>query len=287
MKNPKVSVIIPAYNAEKTLIKCLNSVLKQNYKNYEVIVVDNSSTDKTKEIIKEFQKKNKEIRYIFESKKGRGVARNAGIKKAKGEIIAMTDSDCIVPENWIEELIKPLIFENEKIVMGFEKDLINNYWTKNIQKANQRFFKENLNGDYISHLDTKNFAIKSNLMKKLLFDSDLLAFEDYEFYLRLKKIAKIRFNSRIKVGHNHKSSFMKTVMVNFERAYWTMKIYKKYKECYDFENEIMTQSISIKNFILFPFWIILQFVKKPVGEAYFILVSEVSWRLGIIWEKIK
>ena len=58
MKIPKISVIIPVYNGEKTLRQCLNSVLNQTYGNYEIIIVNNNSTDKTKEIIKEFQLKN-------------------------------------------------------------------------------------------------------------------------------------------------------------------------------------------------------------------------------------
>ncbi len=287
MENPKVSVIIPVYNAEKTLRQCLNSVLDQNYNNYEVIVVDNNSTDKTKEIIKKFCNRNKKIKYVFEKKRGRGAARNAGIKKAKGVIIAMTDSDCIVSKNWIRELIKPIINENEKGVIGFETDLIKNYWTRNIQKAQWKLIKENLKGRYVSHLDTKNFAIKAELMKKLMFDSGLKSEEDFELYLKLKKIAKIRFNPLVKVKHNHKSSFIAVVKMNFDRGYWTKKVYEKHKCDDEIKKELMLESMSFKNFLTFPFWMILQFVTKPIGEAYFLLVSEVLWRLGIIWAIIR
>lgn len=289
--NPKVSVIIPVYDGEKTLKQCLTSILNQTYKNYEVIVVNNNSTDKTKDIIKEFQKKkkskNKKIKYLFEKQRGRGVARNTGIKKAKGKIIAMTDSDCIVPKDWLEELTKPIIYENESVVMGFEKDLIKNFWTKNIQKANWKFFKRNLHGKYISHIDTKNFAIKSSIMKKLMFDSGLKAFEDFDFYLRLKKIAEVRFKPSIMAGHNHKSSFIDVIKINFNRAYWTTKIFDKYKKDFVIKNEEMFESVSFKNCLTFPFWMIFQVIKKPTGEAYFIFVSEISWRLGIMWSIIK
>lgn len=84
MKNyPKVSVIIPVYNGEKTLARCLNSVLNQTHSNYEVIVVDNNSTDKTKEIINKFKEEDSKIRYAFEPYRSRGAARNKGIETAK------------------------------------------------------------------------------------------------------------------------------------------------------------------------------------------------------------
>lgn len=287
MENSKVSIIIPVYNGEKTLQQCLSSVLNQTYKNYEVIVVDNNSTDKTRDIIEELQAENEKLIYIFESYRGRASARNAGIKKADGEIIAITDSDCIVPKNWIEELVKPIIYENETATTGTEEDLIKNYWTKNIQRANSRFVKLRLKNNYASNIDAKNFAIKTSIIKKIMFDSNIKALEDFEFYLRLKRIAKIRFVPSIKVGHCHPSSLQELVRTNFQRAYWAKKIYDKHKKNLDLKNELMTDSISIKSFLLFPQRIIFQFFRKPIGEAYFTFVSEVAWRLGILWSVLK
>ncbi len=287
MKNPKVSVTIPVYNGQRTLRHCLSSVLNQTYKNYEVIVVDNNSTDKTKEIIKEFQEKSKKIKYFFEPKRGRGHARNRYVIEAKGSIIAMTDSDCIVSEDWIEKLTEPIISGEESVVMGFEQDIIKNYWTRNIQKANWNYIKQNLYGNYLNHVDTKNFAIRASLMKKMMFDSRLNNFEDFDLYMRLKRVAKIRFIPSIKVSHYHKTSFKKFIMNNFDRACWTKTIFDKHKKYHNMKKETMTQSVSIWNLILFPFWTAFQFLKKPFGEAFFILVSEVSWRVGLITSMIK
>jgi glycosyltransferase involved in cell wall biosynthesis len=286
MKTKKISVIIPVYNGEKTINQCLNSVLNQTYDNYEVIVIDNNSTDNIKGIINEFQKKNSKIKYFLEIKRGRGAARNAGIKKSEGEIILMTDSDCIVPKNWISELIRPIINDKETVVMGSEEDKIKNYWTRNIQRANQKFIKKNLQNNHVSHLDTKNFAIKASIIKKLMFDSNLLALEDFDFYLRLKKDSRIKFIPKIKVRHNHKSSFISVIKLNFERGYWITKIKEKYRLKKEIDKEPMFESISIKNFLTFPFWMILQFITNPIQESYFLLVSEVSWRMGILWAKL-
>lgn len=282
-----ISVVIPAYNAEKTLRQCLESVLNQTTKDYELIVVDNNSTDKTKDIIREFQKKDTKVKYIFEAKRGRGAARNAGINNASGDIIAMTDTDCVVPEDWLQQLTGPIIYENESAVMGGGKNLIKNYWTINVQDANLQFLKRNRDGEYISLVDTKNFAIKSSIMKGLMFDSQFEALEDSELYLRLKKTARIRFKPSIEVKHGHKSSFKEVVKLNFDRAYWTVKIYKKFAKVEGTKKELMFESISVKNFLSFPFWMMLQFLTRPIREAYFILVSEMPWRSGIIWSMIE
>ncbi len=280
MGTPKVSVIIPVYNGARTLRQCLGSVLTQTYSNYEVIVVNNNSTDGTEGIINEFAATDARIKYVFEGYRSRGAARNAGIRAAPGEIIAMTDSDCIVPANWISELIKPIVSENEIAVMGLEEDVIDNYWTRNTQEASEKYVQRNLEGKYIAHLDTKNFAIRAPLIKMMMFDPQLRAMEDFDLFLRLREFLKVRFVPLVKVGHHHKDSFVKVLRTNYDRAYWLVKIFLKYGKDGSFHP--MMESISIKNFFVCFFWIILQFAKRPVDDAFFILISEVSWRAGIL-----
>ena len=125
-----------------------------------------------------------------------------------------------------------------------------------------------------------------------MFDSSLKVSEDFELYLRIKSFARIRFLPSVKVYISHRNSFKAIIKMNFDRAYWIFKIYKKHrkdKEIYDVPE---FRSIQIKNNLLFPFWMCLQFFKKPVEESYFILVSEIAWRLGLLWgmmenEKLK
>ena len=96
-KKPTVSVIIPTYNRAKWLKKSIQSVLDQTYRDLELIVVDDGSTDRTPEVVKSF--KDKRIRYFRQTKKfpiksqGAAAARNVGIKKARGEFIAFNDDD--------------------------------------------------------------------------------------------------------------------------------------------------------------------------------------------------
>jgi glycosyltransferase involved in cell wall biosynthesis len=96
-----VSIIIPAYNAERTLGECLDGCLAQGYPNTEVIVVDDGSTDGTERVARA-----RNVGYIRQENGGPAKARNTGAREAEGEIIAFTDSDCIPEANWIEALIE-------------------------------------------------------------------------------------------------------------------------------------------------------------------------------------
>ena len=90
----KVSVIIPTYNRAYLISRAINSVLNQTYQDFEIIIVDDGSTDNTEEVIKEFQEKDERIKYIrHKNNKGEAAARNTGIKAAKNEYISFQDSD--------------------------------------------------------------------------------------------------------------------------------------------------------------------------------------------------
>ncbi len=103
---PKVSVMVASYNGERTLELCLNSLQALNYPDYEVILVDDGSTDRTPEIGRRFPN----VRYIrHEKNMGLSSARNTGINAAEGEVIAFTDSDCRADEDWLYYLISDLM----------------------------------------------------------------------------------------------------------------------------------------------------------------------------------
>ena len=106
MNYPKVSVIIPTYNRQKLLPKAIKSVLNQTFKNFELIIVDDGLTDNTKEIIKEFQKRDPRIKYIWQENFGAPAGpKNTGIKNSKGEYIAFLDDD----DEWLPEKLERVI----------------------------------------------------------------------------------------------------------------------------------------------------------------------------------
>lgn len=105
-KKPKVSVIIPTYNRANLVGRAIKSVLSQTYEYFELIIVDDSSTDNTEDIIGQFQEKDKRIKYIKHDKnKGGSAARNTGIKSSKGEYITFLDSD----DEWLCEKLEKQI----------------------------------------------------------------------------------------------------------------------------------------------------------------------------------
>lgn len=102
---PKVSVVVATYNGSRTLEACLQSLVELDYPDYEVIVVDDGSTDRTFEIIRGYPM----VNYIRQSvNRGLSVARNDGIAAATGEIVAFTDSDCIADKDWLSYLVQTL-----------------------------------------------------------------------------------------------------------------------------------------------------------------------------------
>jgi GT2 family glycosyltransferase len=111
---PKVSVVVCAYNAERTMAPCLTSLEKLTYPNYEVIVVNDGSTDRTRQIAE----RHEYIRLINQENKGLSAARNVGIAAATGEIVAFTDSDCMADPDWLTYLVTTFIRSDRSVVGG-------------------------------------------------------------------------------------------------------------------------------------------------------------------------
>lgn len=113
--NPLVSVIIPAYNAEKTITHTLNSVLNQTYKNLEIIVVDDGSGDRTTAIVKEIALQEPRIILLEQANSGVAIARNLGIEKSTGEFIAPIDADDIWFAEKIEKQLKCFFYSSSSV----------------------------------------------------------------------------------------------------------------------------------------------------------------------------
>jgi len=111
---PKVSIVVATFNGSRTLKHCLTSLQRLNYPDYEVLLVDDGSNDSTPEIAKELPS----VRYLRQSNQGLSAARNAGIRAAKGEIVAFTDDDCRADEDWLYYLVNDLLRGNFAAIGG-------------------------------------------------------------------------------------------------------------------------------------------------------------------------
>ena len=129
-KHPKISIIIPIYNSEDFIEECLNSLLNQTFKNFEIICVNDGSKDNTLKILEEFEKKDERIHIITQNNLGAGIARNVGMKISKGEYLIFLDSDDIFNETMLEELYAKIKGNNLEIVICNSK----NFYTFNNKK---------------------------------------------------------------------------------------------------------------------------------------------------------
>lgn len=106
MYNPKVTIVIPFYNRERTLNYCISSVLSQEYANWELLLIDDGSTDMSADICKSYCQSDYRIRYIYQDNQGAGPARNRGIEEANGEWITFVDSDDAIMPDHLSQLQK-------------------------------------------------------------------------------------------------------------------------------------------------------------------------------------
>lgn len=196
---PLVSVITPMYNAEKHISETIESVLNQTYKNWEMIIVDNCSTDDSADIIKLYQKNNSKIKYIKLDYNSGGPARprNIGLENAKGEYIAFLDADDVWLPKKLEVQVK---FLNKNPNVDICHTLANVINGNSVYKGyfdNQRVF--NKVKPFISQNNilfyTNNININSTLMRNentLRFEEDknLVALEDWKYWIDSKKNGK-------------------------------------------------------------------------------------------------
>lgn len=119
-----VSVILPAYNVEKFIGKCIESLVKQSYPQIEILVVDDGSTDSTAQVVHEIQKQYSKIRYIYQHNQGSGPARNNGLSNATGNFVIFVDPDDWVDIKMVENLVKAQSENNADLVCSGYTDVL-------------------------------------------------------------------------------------------------------------------------------------------------------------------
>lgn len=215
---PSISVIVPFFNAKEMIIRCLESLLTQSYKgSIEIILVDNNSNDGSLEEVQKYlnEKKLKSVKVIPRfSKKGVAAARNAGLKEAKGEILAFTDADCIADKNWIKDLVKGYMDNTIGAVAGG----IKGYEPSNmVEKFSSIFTLKSLPCPGVfdkftllrGGFATANFSVRHSVIEKIgTFDENIKYWsDDYDLCARIYKNGyKINYVSDALIYHHHRSN---------------------------------------------------------------------------------
>ncbi len=223
MKNPLVSVIVTTKNSAKTLEECLTSITKQTYKDIELLVIDNNSTDSTQQIA------NKYTSHIFKKGPERSSQRNYGILKSSGEYILFLDSDMSLSLRVVEECVKTI--REKKIVGIYIPEIIagNSFWSK-IRTFERSFYNETV-------IDAVRFVKKSIVEKMNGFDETLFAGEDWDFDLRFKQIGKTA-SITASLFHHEEDSNIHSYLT--KKNYYTdnLLVYKnKWKQNKDVEKQ--------------------------------------------------
>ncbi len=230
-----ISVIIPCYNAEKSILRTLKALDKQTIKGYEVILADDGSADNTVEIAKSFRPKNFRLIVLAEKHAGPAAQRNLGAEKAKGEILLFTDSDCVPDKNWIEEMMKPFTDKNTVGVSGTYRTLNNNkliarFEGYEIEKRHERIAKQK----YTNFIGSFSAGYRKDIFKKFggfSVDFKRADAEDPELSFKIAKAGyKLFFNPKAVVAHPHVSTLKKFWKQKFSRGYWRVLLYKKHPE---------------------------------------------------------
>lgn len=192
-----VSILLTLRNAEKDVGKCLTSLLDQTFTDFEVVIVDDVSTDKTKEIIQKF--KDQRVKYFRNERLlGLSASRNKCLKYATGDYVFFTDGDCIVSKNWIEEGLKYLKTSD---CIGVEGKTY--YVSKEYKPTRSDDVVDNLTG---GQYPTCNMSyMKSTLNSIGGFDERYTYMEDRDLASRAKRLGKIRFNPNMIVIHQKKT----------------------------------------------------------------------------------
>lgn len=198
MKNELISVIVPIFNSEKYIDRCLESLLNQTYKNIEIILVDDGSIDDSVLICKKYANKYKNVILIeLENNKGVSYARNVGIKKSNGNYIVFVDSDDKISKNTIEILYKEIqndnfdiVFSNYAIVYSDGKMTEN----KNDNSIKYKNFLDFIS--YNNHWGPVNKLIKKEQIKEL-FDENISIGEDVLFLNQNFKNCKYKYIDNI------------------------------------------------------------------------------------------
>lgn len=266
MENPKISIIVPVYNTEKYLERCINSIINQTLENIEIILINDGSTDNSLDICKRYENEDNRIKLFSINNSGAGAARNIGLDYAKGEYIGFVDSDDWVEYYMFETLYNIAIETDVDIVSSnfyrnytdkqikndikFESGLFNKQDIKN-KILPELICSEKLTSDIPSNMWTKiykkvlikhnNISFEEKLLggQDLLFSKECIIHSNFIYFMNERYLYHYRYNINSRTN---------TYLSNAWNIYKVRN--KKYKEInndfsdFDFSDQIERDLIN-------------------------------------------
>lgn len=298
-----ISVIIPTYNCDKYICEAIDSVLRQTYSDYEIIVIDDGSTDTTRTIIKN---KYSSIRYYYVKNSGVSAARNFGISMAQGELIAFLDAD----DMWLPEKLEKqaaLFNKDEELGLVFTENIFFN--EQGVSEFTANKLTRLMHGDIVRNIFLNSYVVTSTVMvRKSVFDhigrfeEDLLVAEDDNMWMRIgmkygialldERLAQYRMTKGslssdfdgIIIGVNKQIEILRSRYPDLYDSLGPLAIRKKYADLYfseayrDFNqgNYSASRTRFIDSYMSYPL--------RPRSLFYFFSTYLPSWTIEMIRE---
>lgn len=308
----EITIIIPVYNAENTLRKCLDSIRSQDYKDYDVLLIDDGSTDKSVKIIQGYS-------YNFISLKknsGQGKARNIGAKNASTKYLAFTDSDCVLPKDWLSKIMTDFKNTKAEVICDGYSGSIGNTFLEKYAFYELSIRRKNLPNP-ITSFPSNNFACNREIFLKEKGFSELKNYvaEDLEFSLEVGRKYKIFWDKNLGIKHHFHKEIKKYLKQQYKFARDTIYLYlrkphfKKIKTYQEEKNKFIifyTILLEINVILSFFYSAIIYFIpfllliillldfnliryifKKEgfissVKSMFIIILRNISWTMGMI-----
>lgn len=278
----KLSIIIPMYNSEKYIINCINSLLTQNIlkKDYEIIIVDDGSTDNSKLLIGEYTRNNTNIKLVSVSNGGQSYARNIGIKEAIGEYLFFVDSDDYVTENSLDEVLNKTL-DNKVDIMFFDLKRVDNNYEKKYEHKNcenitvvdgiKYFTDNNVNNGPWHFFISRDFMVKNNIffqegrfcedgmfLVNCVFEAKRVAYCNVDIYRYVIRSSSTTTNK----SKDHLLKIIEDFMFAIEYIdnYYKIAIDKKYPK------EFLSRLRSRRNSYIY--FMQIRMIKSKVGFKY-------------------
>lgn len=260
---PKISVIVPIYNAEKFISKCIDSIVNQSYKDIEILLINDGSNDTSLEIIKKYKEIDNRIRIIDKENSGVSDTRNLGVKEARGEFIQFIDSDDFVEK----DMLCNTLFEIEEeeadlIISGLFLDIQkNNNISTSIQSFSDKIcvgkedigigVLERLNGTYINSPINKLYKTKIIKENNIVMDRNIDLGEDLLFNLQyFKHCNKIIFKEKSYYHYNMQVSDNLTFKFRKDKLELMKHLYDGCKDFLSYCNLEKSKIVELNNLFI-------------------------------------